>query len=393
MGRAGGSVGAIVVLVLVVFIASALPVRTEAASSPGSQARIVFTSNRDGNSEIYVMNADGSGQRRLTRNPKAPTDGEWCEPCTDEFGVLSPDGRKIAFSSYRDSTYADDVPEIYVMNADGSGQRRLTRNKGGGFPVWSPNGRRIAFISQPDYSEGEVYVMNADGSGQRNLTRDAADDQSPTWSPDGRKIAFERDGDSFEEIFVMNADGSDQSRLTHKFGSDIFPVWSPSGRKIAFTSPGSGGYENVFVMNADGSDQRNLTQTPAAHDSTGVSDPTTRFAGAWSPNGRRLAFTSERDGNTEVYVMNADGSGQRNLTQDPADDIVGTWSSDGRRIVFTSNRDGNSEVYSMNADGSGQRNLTQNAADDGLGTALVAYPDASTPWGFIVGVKSTCAIF
>ena len=103
----------------------------------------------------------------------------------------------------------------------------------------------------------------------------------------------------------------------------------------------------------------------------------------------RIAFSVERGAYPEqksVWLMNADGSGQRNLTQDPADDIVGTWSSDGRRIVFTSNRDGNSEVYSMNADGSGQRNLTQNAADDGLGTALVAYPDASTPWGFIVGV-------
>ena len=124
------------------------------------------------------MNADGSGQRRLTRNTSA-----------DIFPPWSPDGRKIAF---------DGGGPIHVMNADGSGKRLLTRNGGGPGPrVWSPDGRKIAFTGG-DRNGWDVYVMNADGSGQRNLTRRPVDyggngiGPSPAWSPDGRKIAFDR---------------------------------------------------------------------------------------------------------------------------------------------------------------------------------------------------------
>ena len=105
-------------------------------------------------------------------------------------------------------------------------------------------------------------------------------------------------------------------------------------------------------MNADGSGQGWLTLTAA------------RGRPAWSPNGRRIAFASLRDGNSEVYVMNADGSRQRNLTRNPAEDFFPAWSPNGRRIAFASLRDGNSEVYAMNADGSGQRNLTRDPAED-----------------------------
>ena len=117
-------------------------------------------------SDIYVMNADGSGQRSqfiffLQDSP-----------------AWSPDGRRIAFPS----------SGIRVVNADGSGLRRLTR-EGRGTPAWSPDGRRIAFVSRRD-GNLEIYVMNADGSGQRRLTRNAVRDSDPVWSPDGRKVAF-----------------------------------------------------------------------------------------------------------------------------------------------------------------------------------------------------------
>ena len=148
------------------------------------------------------------------------------------------------------------------MNADGSHQRNLTRNDGrDAWPVWSPDGQRIAFMSQRDRNDG-IYVMNADGSDQRKVL-DSEDGFWPVWSPDGQQIAFmsRRDGNS--EIYVMNADGSDQQNLTRHAASDGSPAWSPDGQRIAFTSRGSGVSE-IHVMNADGSGRRNLRCAPSA---------------------------------------------------------------------------------------------------------------------------------
>jgi Tol biopolymer transport system component len=131
-----------------------------------SPYRIAFSSNRDGNDDLYVMNADGSSQTRLTNHP-----------AHDGGPVWSPDGRLIAFDSGRDG-YAD----IYVMNADGSSQTRLTTDRTRGmWPVWSPDGRQIAF--EADRGNWETYVMNADGSGQNNLTKNPGYDGYPAWSP------------------------------------------------------------------------------------------------------------------------------------------------------------------------------------------------------------------
>ena len=256
------------------------------------------------------------------------------------------------------------------MNADGSKKRNLTRSRtGDDFPVWSPDGRRIAFLRGRLHSttvpglgntgHGRVlrfysyhlYVMNADGSGQRRLTGKPA--AAPfVWSPDGRTI--------YMGNYLVNVDASGAKRLAHipraAFGAQL--VWSPDGRRIAFVVPHSPMRPGccvwtdaeIHVMNADGSGHRKLTSGPG-YDS----------APAWSPDGRRIAFQSNRDGNIEIYVMNADGSGQRNLTRNAARDSRPSWSPDGRRIAFVSNRDGRLEAHVMNADGSGQRNLTLQA--------------------------------
>jgi Tol biopolymer transport system component len=289
---------------------------------------------------LYVVNADGSGQRRLTGDARINL-GSLLAHLGRTTPAWSPDGRRIAFESGRDGENG-----LYVVNADGSGRRILTRN--GQAPAWSPDGRKIAF-----FSHLKVYVMNADGSEHRNLTPGAkARGQAfLAWSPDGRKIAFLGDcGDSCHYVYVMNADGSGLRNLTgfrglvSPRGLASPPAWSPDGRKIAFLSGG----DEVYVMNADGSAQRRLTRNPARD-----ADP------VWSPDGRKIAFVSERDGNSEVYVMNANGSGQRSLTRNPAPDADPVWSPDGRKIAFVSNRDGTYEVYVMNADGSGQQRLTQ----------------------------------
>jgi Tol biopolymer transport system component len=325
-----------------------------AAESAQAGSKIAFSRGP----AIFVMNADGSRVRKLTRNV-----------ASDSGPVWSPDGRKIAFRSARDGN-----GEIYVMNADGSGPRRLTRNpRSDGAPVWSPDGRMIVFI-RFGVGNSDVYVMNADGSGQRNLTpnpegRRPTRDRSPAWSPDGRRIALASNRDGNYEIYVMNADGSGLRRLTRNPRFDGGPVWSPDGRKIAFGSDRDGNGE-IYVMNADGSGQRNLTGVPA-----GDGDP------AWSSDGRRIvfvrSFASGRKGYADVYVMNADGSGQRRLARGKRSGVFPPtgqwfsltpvsprWSPDGRRIAFVSNRNGNFEIYVIKADGSDQRNLTRKPGDD-----------------------------
>jgi len=267
----------------VTFTARALP--------PG---KIAFESFRDGNCEIYVMNADGSNQTNLTNNSAYDSSPSW-----------SPDGSLIAFSSSRDGNF-----DIYIMNADGSNQTRLTNDSAHNFyPSWSPDGSQIAFESDRDgYG---IYVMDADGSNQTRLTNNSADDRYPSWSPDGSQIAFWTNRDGNSEIYVMNADGSNQTRLTNNPDTDFYPSWSPDGSQIAFESDRDG--YGIYVMDADGSNQRKLTNESDRYPS-------------WSPDGSCIAFDSYRDGNCEIYVMNADGSDQIRLTNNPDCDVNPSWS-------------------------------------------------------------------
>jgi len=192
-----------------------------AGTFPGPNGKIAFESTRDGNDEIYVMNADGTGQTRLTNNAAHDFRPSW-----------SPNGSKIAFASTRDGNN-----EIYVMNADGTGQTRLTNNAAfDSRPSWSPNGSKIAFASTRD-GKDQIYVMNADGTGQTRLTNNAAHDFRPSWSPNGSKIAFVSDRDGNFEIYVMNADGTGQTNLSNSFPQDSEPDW---GTLQGIICPGPG---------------------------------------------------------------------------------------------------------------------------------------------------------
>jgi Tol biopolymer transport system component len=255
-------------------------------------------------SRLLFVNADGSGQRNVTR--------EWG---FNARPIWSPDARRIAFEKVWGGQHSD----IYVMNADRSGVRRFTRNNESLWPSWSPNSKKIAFLRvhvgsrpgrKPHYVwTFEVWVMNADGSGKRRLARGVPS----AWSPDGQRIAFTGGPNGEPGMYVVNADGTGQRRLnTVNFGS---ATWSPDGQKILFVRarPATRARVNdIYVMNADGSGQHKLTER--GHDPR------------WSPDGTKISFVTNRDGNMEIYVMNADGSGQLNISQNPLrDEAAHAW--------------------------------------------------------------------
>jgi tricorn protease-like protein len=238
----------------------------------------------DSDGEVYLLSADGTTLENLTDNPSLDGDPAW-----------SPDGQAIAFESGR-----TDIRQIYVMNADGSGQTQLTSGAFAGNAAWSPGGTKIAFMAT-DTGNEEIYVMNPDGSAIAQLTSTGYAD-GPAWSPDGTKIAFTGgDGTNFD-IFVMNADGSDVTRLTTTLGVDAVPKWSPDGTKIAFHSDRSGD-RHIHVMNADGTGVTQLTFGSSSN-----------IQPAWSPDGGKIAFVSLRTGATRLYMMNPDGTGQMPIT-------------------------------------------------------------------------------
>lgn len=318
--------------------------------------RIAFASDRDGDFEIYMINADGTSLVRLTESKGIDYPSSW-----------SPDGRKLAFVSDRSGSY-----NIYVMSVDGSEPTvQLTQDsEGTGSPNWSPDGRKIELVSI-HIDNHNTFIMPVDGSESTvQLTQDSEGTGSPSWSPDGRRIAFSSARDGNGEIYVVNPDGENLVQLTNSDAHEYTPSWSPDGQQIVFARyPGLFNQDSeIFVMDADGNNARQLTDNDASD-----------FFPVWSPDGGTIVFTSRsaepswvtdstgeyrigvyrRRYDADIYVMNADGS---DITQLTHDNISGgsSWSPDGEYIAFSygsKNSYLRSDIYVMDANGGRGRAL------------------------------------
>jgi len=300
--------------------------RSAEASFPGTNGKIVFTSDRitdtnpTGDSEIFTMNDDGTGLAQQTFNS-----------ANDAAPTWSPDGTQIAFHSNRTAGPGVDNPtgdyEIFTMPPDEPPPSQIQRTHNlvtDVTPAWSPvlpsGGKKIAFVR---YLNGfaEIFMMSANGSNVVRLTKSPSHDESPGWSPNGKRIAFASARSGNYEIYTMQPRPEDDTNrpvnLTKHSAYDIFPNWSPNGSKIAFTSGrGVGGDSEIFTMNANGPDQSHLTENRV-----------TEWEPVWSPDGAQIAFSSfdSTGGDFEIFKMGANGSNVDDLTEDAGSDDNPDW--------------------------------------------------------------------
>ncbi|HVO30245.1 MAG TPA: hypothetical protein VMV18_05900 [bacterium] len=246
-------------------------------------SRLAFMNNRNGSKELFTAAFDGTEEQQVTKNRSINIAPSW-----------SPDGKKIVFTSYVRAH-----PDLYLYDRGQDKFFRVSAREGiniGG--VWAPVGRVIAATLSPETGNPDIYLMQEDGKGLKRLTDHYGNDVNPTWSPDAQRIAFVSDRGGSPNIYVMSQAGTNQTRLTFENNGAVKdnenPNWSPRGDRIAFQGRVNGAWQ-IFTMKPDGTDAHAVTSQGSNEDPS------------WSPDGRMLAFI--HDG--KVWVMEADGSNAR----------------------------------------------------------------------------------
>ncbi|MEO8476203.1 MAG: DPP IV N-terminal domain-containing protein [Actinomycetota bacterium] len=285
--------------------ASPFPVRITAIRD----GAIAFTRDvESGIPRVFLLNRDASGGTALFAPGRAQGNPAW-----------SPDGSMMAF----DIGCGSNIAAVYVVDPYGKKrvERAIPRGVDGCGPTWSPDGKTIAFEGLRA-GQQDIWTSRADGTAGRRLTDDRSLDTDPSWSPDGRHIVFASDRGDNSDLYVMDADGRHARILYAGSSDDLDPSWSPDGKWVAFSSASAAACSvadgdctsHLWVVKADGSDAEELT-SGAGHDI----DP------AWSPDGDRIAFASDRDGDFDIFVANvADGTIEQ-VTNDPGADRMPTW--------------------------------------------------------------------
>jgi len=259
-------------------------------------SKVVFVSDRDGNDELYVMDYDGANQTRLTFNK-----------VRDYMPVWSPDGRHIAYTSYKNMTAG-----LYILDLD-QGKFQAVSTRGTNFaPSYSCDGKKLAFCSTMD-GNSEIYVADSDGKNIRRLTFNSAIDTAPSWSPTNREITFTSDRSGTPQIYIMDAEGTNVRRVS--FGGNYFdkPAWSPTGDRIVCVSR----VENIFdlyILNLRTHAFTKLTESNARNESP-----------SWSPDGRHIVFASNLKGGMQTFAIDIDGTNLRTLTAKGANKLP-DWS-------------------------------------------------------------------
>jgi Tol biopolymer transport system component len=322
--RAGCSVSGENPRIVSITAAAVVDVSFTVTCSGPAPSRIAFNSNARSLQAIFIVNPDGTGLTNLTPSGAFDINPVW-----------SPDGSKILFGTDQD---------LYIMNGDGSARTKLVDGEGIFTFRWSRDGTRIAFVRERPEGEDifvDLWVMNSDGTGQLQVAQNATD---PTWSPDGLRIAF---ASASQQLHLINADGTGDTPITPTTIRVGQPAWSPDGAQIVFVNVAD---KDLMLVNPDGSGLTQLTSGSAIDDSP-----------VWSPDGSRIAFVSgpvDQPLETEVELVDRSGGSVSNLTNSPGFDFDPDWSPDGSKIVFTRSVGVDREIYIMNADGSGQTDVS-----------------------------------
>lgn len=255
--------------------------------------RIVFVSDRSGSKEIWVMNFDGTGQRQLTHFGSITT-----------FPSASPDGRTVAFTSY-----ANGSPNIYMLSID-TGRKLPFYNQRASmnaFVTFTPDSKRVVFSSTAAGGPPQLYMANADGSGLHRITSSGAIEVEAKINPKTGADMVDVSGRSgLPQIYHMNMEGADVARLSAGTGEATNPAWSPDGAHIAFawTKGFEPGNYNIFLMDVASQQTTQLTANEGRNENPG-----------WAPDGAHIVYASKRGRQSQIWVMNADGTGKHQLTQ------------------------------------------------------------------------------